>query len=251
MGLWDNLLFTDHLSWCSVFKILCSAVLTPRFGLCLYCSDLLCYRTPSRCNAWAALQIIQVFFFFFFNRFWFLYKIVEVCFTDSFDCKFYWFTELEWYIKKNPLIKLKKKKENVFCVENIAAASSNHMFFLTDLCCFVKCLAKLASIMCSECAPFSFALVFAIIACLWLPLLFHGLEKRSSFLHASTCLQFPLLFGSLSRWPRLQQKMTPPPFTLLTEEWFIVASFGVLSALTLCYMIIRATSSSPTYEWVL
>lgn len=64
-----------------------------------------------------------------------------------------------------------------------------------------KCLAKPAlSVMCSECATFSFALVFAIIACLWLPLLFHGLEKRSSFLHASTCLQFPLLFGSLSRW---------------------------------------------------
>ncbi|XP_035387853.1 E3 ubiquitin-protein ligase RNF130 isoform X1 [Electrophorus electricus] len=29
----------------------------------------------------------------------------------------------------------------------------------------------------------------------------------------------------------------------VTKEWFIVASFGVLSALTLCYMIIRATSS--------
>ncbi|KAI4887622.1 hypothetical protein NFI96_008734, partial [Prochilodus magdalenae] len=29
----------------------------------------------------------------------------------------------------------------------------------------------------------------------------------------------------------------------VTKEWFIVASFGVLSALTLCYMIIRATSN--------
>uniref|UniRef100_A0A8C2D9K4 Ring finger protein 130 n=1 Tax=Cyprinus carpio TaxID=7962 RepID=A0A8C2D9K4_CYPCA len=34
----------------------------------------------------------------------------------------------------------------------------------------------------------------------------------------------------------------------VTKEWFIVASFGVLSALTLCYMIIRATASAPTYE---
>lgn len=68
--------------------------------------------------------------------------------------------------------------------------------------------------MCSECATFSFALIFAIIACLWLPLLFHGLEKRSSFLHASTCLQFPLLFGSLSRWypgPAFNRKW-PLPF---------------------------------------
>ncbi|KAK7137934.1 hypothetical protein R3I94_013545 [Phoxinus phoxinus] len=32
----------------------------------------------------------------------------------------------------------------------------------------------------------------------------------------------------------------------VTKEWFIVASFGVLSALTLCYMIIRATASAPT-----
>uniref|UniRef100_A0A8C1VKA8 Ring finger protein 130 n=1 Tax=Cyprinus carpio TaxID=7962 RepID=A0A8C1VKA8_CYPCA len=34
----------------------------------------------------------------------------------------------------------------------------------------------------------------------------------------------------------------------VTKEWFIVASFGILSALTLCYMIIRATASTPTYE---
>ncbi|XDV37356.1 hypothetical protein PO909_006963 [Leuciscus waleckii] len=34
----------------------------------------------------------------------------------------------------------------------------------------------------------------------------------------------------------------------VTKEWFIVASFGVLSALTLCYMIIRATASAPTNE---
>ncbi|XP_072519304.1 LOW QUALITY PROTEIN: E3 ubiquitin-protein ligase RNF130 [Salminus brasiliensis] len=36
----------------------------------------------------------------------------------------------------------------------------------------------------------------------------------------------------------------------VTKEWFIVASFGVLSALTLCYMIIRATSyAGPSPEW--
>ena len=29
---------------------------------------------------------------------------------------------------------------------------------------------------------------------------------------------------------------------LSTEEWFIIASFGLLSALTLCYMIIKATA---------
>lgn len=39
-------------------------------------------------------------------------------------------------------------------------------------------------------------------------------------------------------------KVTPPPFTLLTEEWFIVGSFAVLSVLTLCYMIIRATGNN-------
>lgn len=33
------------------------------------------------------------------------------------------------------------------------------------------------------------------------------------------------------------------PFPLSTEEWFIIASFGLLSALTLCYMIIKATAS--------
>ncbi|XP_030637633.1 E3 ubiquitin-protein ligase RNF130 isoform X1 [Chanos chanos] len=32
----------------------------------------------------------------------------------------------------------------------------------------------------------------------------------------------------------------------VTKEWFIIASFGVLSAVTLCYMIIRATASYPS-----
>ncbi|KAM6953646.1 E3 ubiquitin-protein ligase RNF130 isoform 1-T1 [Aplochiton taeniatus] len=37
----------------------------------------------------------------------------------------------------------------------------------------------------------------------------------------------------------------------VTKEWFIIASFGLLSALTLCYMIIKATASfsSPEIEW--
>ncbi|KAK2506810.1 hypothetical protein MC885_005646 [Smutsia gigantea] len=34
----------------------------------------------------------------------------------------------------------------------------------------------------------------------------------------------------------------------VTKEWFIIASFGLLSALTLCYMIIRATASLNTNE---
>ncbi|XP_012687669.1 E3 ubiquitin-protein ligase RNF130 isoform X2 [Clupea harengus] len=33
----------------------------------------------------------------------------------------------------------------------------------------------------------------------------------------------------------------------VTKEWFIIASFGLLSALTLCYMIIKATASYPSY----
>lgn len=46
-------------------------------------------------------------------------------------------------------------------------------------------------------------------------------------------------------------KVTPPPFTLLTEEWFIVGSFAVLSVLTLCYMIIRATGNNyDNTAWV-
>ncbi|KAF6082766.1 ring finger protein 130 [Phyllostomus discolor] len=37
----------------------------------------------------------------------------------------------------------------------------------------------------------------------------------------------------------------------VTKEWFIIASFGLLSALTLCYMIIRATASlnANEVEW--
>uniref|UniRef100_A0A8C0XM83 RING-type domain-containing protein n=1 Tax=Castor canadensis TaxID=51338 RepID=A0A8C0XM83_CASCN len=34
----------------------------------------------------------------------------------------------------------------------------------------------------------------------------------------------------------------------VTKEWFIIASFGLLSALTLCYMIIRATASLNANE---
>uniref|UniRef100_A0A9L0R388 E3 ubiquitin-protein ligase RNF130 n=1 Tax=Equus caballus TaxID=9796 RepID=A0A9L0R388_HORSE len=37
----------------------------------------------------------------------------------------------------------------------------------------------------------------------------------------------------------------------VTKEWFIIASFGLLSALTLCYMIIRATASLNANEWSL
>uniref|UniRef100_A0A8C5Q7H9 Ring finger protein 130 n=2 Tax=Leptobrachium leishanense TaxID=445787 RepID=A0A8C5Q7H9_9ANUR len=37
----------------------------------------------------------------------------------------------------------------------------------------------------------------------------------------------------------------------VTKEWFIIASFGLLSALTLCYMIIKATASlyATEIEW--
>ncbi|XP_044137051.1 E3 ubiquitin-protein ligase RNF130 isoform X3 [Bufo gargarizans] len=37
----------------------------------------------------------------------------------------------------------------------------------------------------------------------------------------------------------------------VTKEWFIIASFGLLSALTLCYMIIKATASlyATEVEW--
>ncbi|KAG9346591.1 hypothetical protein JZ751_006902, partial [Albula glossodonta] len=55
----------------------------------------------------------------------------------------------------------------------------------------------------------------------------------------------------------------PPPHPLLflslsllvvhvPEEWFIIATFGLLSALTLCYMIIKATVSFSTNElrWI-
>ncbi|KAI2656911.1 E3 ubiquitin-protein ligase RNF130 [Labeo rohita] len=70
----------------------------------------------------------------------------------------------------------------------------------------------------------------------------------SSRLHLSPVSSSLRLSVEMIPWPRPQQKMTPPPFTLLTEEWFIVASFGVLSALTLCYMIIRATASTSNYD---
>ncbi|KAG8523013.1 E3 ubiquitin-protein ligase RNF130, partial [Galemys pyrenaicus] len=43
-----------------------------------------------------------------------------------------------------------------------------------------------------------------------------------------------------SKWTCAQHRTDLLP---MFEEWFIIASFGLLSALTLCYMIIRATAS--------
>uniref|UniRef100_A0A673GLY8 E3 ubiquitin-protein ligase RNF130-like n=1 Tax=Sinocyclocheilus rhinocerous TaxID=307959 RepID=A0A673GLY8_9TELE len=60
----------------------------------------------------------------------------------------------------------------------------------------------------------------------------------------------PLRHSSSSQLPS-NEELIPPSGEIniaVTKEWFIVASFGVLSALTLCYMIIRATASAPTYE---
>ncbi len=131
------------------------------------------------------------------------------------------------------------------------------MVFLTYVQSSLLCkyMAKPAlSVMCSECATFSFALVFCLVCDQRLPMVSStGPRIRevflfSSHLHLSPVSSSLRLSVEMIAWPRPQLKMTPPPFTLLTEEWFIVASFGVLSALTLCYMIIRATASAPTYE---
>ncbi|PIO36967.1 hypothetical protein AB205_0016760, partial [Aquarana catesbeiana] len=57
---------------------------------------------------------------------------------------------------------------------------------------------------------------------------------------------FPLAFlglGYVGLAAEIAVKSDSLPFPLSTEEWFIIASFGLLSALTLCYMIIKATAS--------
>ncbi|XP_066505284.1 E3 ubiquitin-protein ligase RNF130 isoform X1 [Hoplias malabaricus] len=61
----------------------------------------------------------------------------------------------------------------------------------------------------------------------------------------------PLRLSGSTQLPSDSEMTTRTDINIaVTKEWFIVASFGVLSALTLCYMIIRATSNSNTSsEW--
>ncbi|MGH0116664.1 UNVERIFIED_CONTAM: hypothetical protein FKN15_012259 [Acipenser sinensis] len=58
----------------------------------------------------------------------------------------------------------------------------------------------------------------------------------------------PLRHSGMSQIP-LEAELTPRSGEIniaVTKEWFIIASFGLLSALTLCYMIIKATFSYST-----
>ncbi|KAL6479737.1 hypothetical protein MHYP_G00107700 [Metynnis hypsauchen] len=61
----------------------------------------------------------------------------------------------------------------------------------------------------------------------------------------------PLRLSSSTQLPSDSEMTTRTDINIaVTKEWFIVASFGILSALTLCYMIIRATSNNnPNTEW--
>ncbi|KAH0629828.1 hypothetical protein JD844_012236 [Phrynosoma platyrhinos] len=55
----------------------------------------------------------------------------------------------------------------------------------------------------------------------------------------------PLRTSGISQFPQ-DGELTPRTGEIniaVTKEWFIIASFGLLSALTLCYMIIKATAS--------
>ncbi|XP_053154485.1 E3 ubiquitin-protein ligase RNF130 isoform X5 [Hemicordylus capensis] len=63
----------------------------------------------------------------------------------------------------------------------------------------------------------------------------------------------PLRTSGISQFPQ-DGELTPRTGEIniaVTKEWFIIASFGLLSALTLCYMIIKATASlnANDTEW--
>ncbi|XP_026515115.1 E3 ubiquitin-protein ligase RNF130 [Terrapene carolina triunguis] len=63
----------------------------------------------------------------------------------------------------------------------------------------------------------------------------------------------PLRTSGMSQLPQ-DGEITPRTGEIniaVTKEWFIIASFGLLSALTLCYMIIKATASlnADEAEW--
>ncbi|XP_063204928.1 E3 ubiquitin-protein ligase RNF130 isoform X3 [Chroicocephalus ridibundus] len=60
----------------------------------------------------------------------------------------------------------------------------------------------------------------------------------------------PLRTSGMSQLPQ-DGELTPRSGEIniaVTKEWFIIASFGLLSALTLCYMIIKATASLNANE---
>ncbi|XP_028574092.2 E3 ubiquitin-protein ligase RNF130 isoform X1 [Podarcis muralis] len=60
----------------------------------------------------------------------------------------------------------------------------------------------------------------------------------------------PLRTSGISQFPQ-DGELTPRTGEIniaVTKEWFIIASFGLLSALTLCYMIIKATASLNANE---
>ncbi|XP_066471031.1 E3 ubiquitin-protein ligase RNF130 [Tiliqua scincoides] len=60
----------------------------------------------------------------------------------------------------------------------------------------------------------------------------------------------PLRTSGISQFPQ-DGELTPRSGEIniaVTKEWFIIASFGLLSALTLCYMIIKATASLNANE---
>ncbi|XP_032996164.1 E3 ubiquitin-protein ligase RNF130 isoform X1 [Lacerta agilis] len=63
----------------------------------------------------------------------------------------------------------------------------------------------------------------------------------------------PLRTSGISQFPQ-DGELTPRTGEIniaVTKEWFIIASFGLLSALTLCYMIIKATAglNANETEW--
>ncbi|XP_071426687.1 E3 ubiquitin-protein ligase RNF130 isoform X1 [Pithys albifrons albifrons] len=72
---------------------------------------------------------------------------------------------------------------------------------------------------------------------------------RVHFADSSLSLE-PLRTSGMSQLPQ-DGELTPRSGEIniaVTKEWFIIASFGLLSALTLCYMIIKATASLNANE---
>ncbi|XP_032303313.1 E3 ubiquitin-protein ligase RNF130 isoform X4 [Coturnix japonica] len=78
-------------------------------------------------------------------------------------------------------------------------------------------------------------------------------SRRSAlgdFTNDSSLSLEPLRTSGMSQLPQ-DGELTPRSGEIniaVTKEWFIIASFGLLSALTLCYMIIKATASLNANE---
>ncbi|XP_025978419.2 E3 ubiquitin-protein ligase RNF130 isoform X2 [Dromaius novaehollandiae] len=78
-------------------------------------------------------------------------------------------------------------------------------------------------------------------------------NRRSAlgdFANDSSLSLEPLRTSGMSQLPQ-DGELTPRSGEIniaVTKEWFIIASFGLLSALTLCYMIIKATASLNANE---